>query len=135
MTTLPNLPDAPADAAEGELLYVRPTSGAPNAKRSFGSLWRNVLGRSAAAQRAFFGATPVAQPASANQAAVTATVGAAVATTSATNATPYGFTTAAQANDLVARTNQLRADVLALTTLCNEQRAALVSLGLIKGSA
>jgi hypothetical protein len=70
MTTLPNLPDAPVDADEGELLYVRPTTGTPNAKRTFGSLWRNVLGRSAASTRGFFGATPVAQPAGAAQEAI-----------------------------------------------------------------
>lgn len=45
----------------------------------------------------------------------------AVATTGATNTTPYGFTTAAQAN--------------ALVTLVNELRAALVALGAIKGAA
>lgn len=134
MTTLPNLPDAPADAAEGEQFYVRPTTGAPNAKRTFGSLWRNVLGRTAAAQRAFFGATPITQPASANQAAVTATVGAAVATTGATQTTPYGFSTAAQANDLVARVNELKALTEANKVLLNEIRANLVALGLIKGS-
>lgn len=62
---------------------------------------------------AFHGATPVAQRASADQAAV--------ATTGATNTTPYGFTTAAQAN--------------AVVTLVNELRAALVEKGLIKGAA
>ncbi|WP_420104572.1 hypothetical protein [Bosea sp. (in: a-proteobacteria)] len=135
MTTLPNLPDAPADANDGELIYVRPTSGSPNAKRTFGSFWRNVLGRTAAAQRAFFGATPIAQPASANQAAVTATVGANVATTGATNSTPYGFTTAAQANDLVTRVNESKALGEANKVLLNQMRADLVALGLIKGSA
>lgn len=102
MTTLPNLPDTPTEPAEGELLYVRPASGPENAKRSFGSLWRNVLGLTAAAQRTFFGATPVSQPASAGQAKVaTPDAGAPVATTAATNTTPYSFTTAAQADDLV----------------------------------
>lgn len=179
MTTLPNLPDAPADAAEGELLYVRPATGDPNAKRTFGSLWRNALGRTAASARAFFGATPIAQPAHADQAAVTTTVGAAitptagaavtpttgaaVATTGATSTTPFGFTTAAQADNLVARVNQLRVDLLASITLQtqmrqdmldaitllnagrvdiiaaakleNRIRADLVALGLLKGSA
>ena len=58
--------------------------------------------------------------------AVTGTVGAAVAVTGATNSTPFGYTTAAQANDLVARVNQLRADVLALTTVVNQLRGLLV---------
>ncbi len=60
-----------------------------------------------------YGATPIARRAAAGQAAV--------ATTSATNSSPYGFTTAAQAD--------------ALVTLVNELRAALVALGAIKGSA
>lgn len=135
MTTLPNLPLAPDDAPDGEAYYVRSPTGAPNARRTFASFWRNVLGRSAAAQRAFFGATPIAQPASANQAAVGATVGVAVATTGATQTTPYGFTTAAQANDLVARVNELKTLGEANKVLVNEMRANLVALGLIKGSA
>ena len=46
---------------------------------------------------------------------------AAVATTASTNTTPYGFTTAAQAD--------------AIVTLVNELRAALVAKGIIKGAA
>lgn len=61
----------------------------------------------------FFAATPIAQPASASQAAVV--------TTAPTNSTPYGFSTSAQA--------------LAIVTLVNELRAELVLLGLIKGAA
>jgi len=45
----------------------------------------------------------------------------AVATTAATNTTPFGFTTAAQAD--------------AIITLLNEMRAAMVEKGLIKGTA
>ena len=62
---------------------------------------------------AFHNSTPVIQKASAAQAAV--------ATTGAVNTTPYGYTTAAQAD--------------AIVTLVNELRAALVEKGLIKGSA
>jgi hypothetical protein len=133
MTTLPNVDPAPDDAEETELMYCVPSVG-PR-RRTFGSLWRNVHGRSAAALRAFYGATPIAQPANANQAAVSSTVGAVVATTGATQTTPFGFTTATQANDLVSRVNQLRADVLELTRLVNQIRADLVALGLQKGSA
>lgn len=61
----------------------------------------------------FWNATPVVQPASANQAAV--------ATTGATNATPYGFTTAAQADGIVTLLNQIRSD--------------LVAVGILKGAA
>lgn len=88
-----------------------------------------------AARRAFFGAMPIAQPAHADQAAVTHTVGDPVATTGASNSSPYGFRTAAQANDLVARCNQMRADILALEALGNRMRADLVALGPLKGAA
>lgn len=122
MTTLPNLPDAPDDAADDELLFVRPTTGPANAKRTFGSIWRNVLGRTAAAQRGFFGATPTTQPASPAQAAAPSTPISASA----------GATYTAAEQTLI---NDLKVQVNALTVLCNAQRAALVQLGLIKGSA
>lgn len=61
----------------------------------------------------FWNATPVVQPSGAAQAAV--------ATTAATNSTPYGYSTQAQAD--------------AIVTLVNALRSALVSAGIIKGSA
>lgn len=61
----------------------------------------------------FYGATPVVKRGNASQAAV--------GTTAATATTPYGFSTAAQADSIV--------------TLVNEIRATLVALGLMKGSA
>ncbi len=60
-----------------------------------------------------YGATPIAQRAGAAQAAV--------ATTASTPTTPYGYTTAAQAD--------------AIVTLVNELRAWAVAQGAIKGSA
>ena len=75
------------------------------------------------------------QPASANQAAVTGTIGAAVGTTAATTTTPYGFSTSTQANGVITLLNTCRADVAALTTLANQLRTDLVNLTLIKGSA
>lgn len=71
------------------------------------------IGTATTQKLGFFNATPVVQRAGAAQAAV--------ATTGATNTTPYGFTTAAQAN--------------AIITLLNEIRATLVELGLMKGAA
>jgi UDP-N-acetyl-D-mannosaminuronic acid transferase (WecB/TagA/CpsF family) len=73
----------------------------------------STIAASTTQKLAFHGSTPVVQRASASQAAV--------ATTGATNVTPYGFTTAAQAN--------------AIVTLLNEIRAALVEKGILKGSA
>ena len=71
------------------------------------------LGQSTTDKISFHGATPIVQRSGAAQAAV--------ATTGATNTTPYGFTTAAQAD--------------AIVTLVNELRAAMVAAGLIKGAA
>lgn len=71
------------------------------------------LGQSASDPISFHGASPIAQRSGAAQVAV--------ATTGATNTTPYGFTTAAQAD--------------AIVTLLNEVRATLVANGLMKGSA
>lgn len=51
------------------------------------------------------------------------TLGSALATTGATNSSPYGFTTAAQADTLIALVNALRADLIAI-------RADLVASGL-----
>lgn len=61
----------------------------------------------------FWGATAIVRPSGAAQAAV--------ATTAATNTTPYGYTTAAQADGVI--------------TLLNEIRNVLVNTGLMKGSA
>lgn len=93
-----------------------------------------LINESADDKLGFNGAPRVRQPTSAAQAAVSTTVGAAVATTATTQTTPFGFADQAQGDALVARVNQLRVDVLALTTLVNRLRTDLVALGLIKGS-
>lgn len=61
----------------------------------------------------FYNTTPIVQRSGAAQAAV--------GTTGSTQTTPFGYTTAAQAD--------------AIVTLVNELRAALVAIGIIKGSA
>ena len=71
------------------------------------------FGTSTTQKLAFYNSTPIVQRTGAAQAAAAATA--------ATNVAPYGYTTAAQAD--------------AIVTLVNELRAALVALGLIKGSA
>jgi len=83
----------------------------------------------------FHGVTAVVQRAGAAQVVITPTIGAAVATTGSSNSSPYGFTTSAQADALVARVNQLLVDSAAQTVLINELRAALAAKGLIKGAA
>lgn len=71
------------------------------------------IGSAITSKLSTYGVTPVTQRAGAAQAAV--------AVTGATNVTPFGYTTAAQAD--------------AIVTLVNELRAALVAFGIIKGSA
>lgn len=83
-----------------------------------------IVFTSATKKGAFFGKTPIVQPSGAGQAAVTTTA----ITTAATSTTPYGFATAAQADNLMEI-------VAANRTLVNQMRADLVSLGLMKGSA
>ncbi|PVE25443.1 hypothetical protein DC522_05985 [Microvirga sp. KLBC 81] len=123
MPQLSELTSAPATVDDNELLYVRLPSGSPvSRKRTMSTLVTYILGSSAASLRGFFGADPVAQPAGASQAAVPATPISASA----------GATYTATEQQLI---NDLKAQVNALTVLCNAQRAALVSLGLIKGSA
>lgn len=73
-------------------------------------LYGRQVGASAAHKLGFYGATPVTQPTSSSQAAVTATV-----TTTQTTTT-------------------LKADLAACVTLVNQLRSELVTLGLIKGS-
>lgn len=76
----------------------------------FGTVSGSKLGSSAGEMLSLWGATPIVQPASANQAAVTQTAGA-----------TYTATEQAMLN--------------ALKTLVNQLRADLVSAGVIKGSA
>jgi hypothetical protein len=75
------------------------------------------LGQSSTDKIGFYGTTPIVQRSGSAQDAVSTTLGAVSSTAGAT----YGFPTAAQAD--------------AHTTLLNECRAALVALGLIKGSS
>jgi hypothetical protein len=80
---------------------------------SVGTTTGTKIGTAVAQKIGFWNATPVIQQASAAQAAV--------ATTGATNSSPYGFTTAAQADAIVTLVNRLRLD--------------LVTTGIIKGAA
>ncbi len=83
----------------------------------------------------FYGTAPVAQPSSANDAIVaTAAIGA-VGTTGSTTTTPFGYTTSTQADAIVTAINLVITRAGALTTLLNQIRADLISLGAIKGAA
>lgn len=72
------------------------------------------FGGDAAATLGFYGATPVAQPAATNQAAIASTAAVSI------SATQWGFATSTQATGIV--------------TLLAEIRTALVNTGIIKGS-
>jgi hypothetical protein len=71
------------------------------------------LGGAATDKVGFFGTTPAVQPSAAGQAALTSTT--------VTSSTPFGFVTATAAS--------------AAVSLLVEIRAALVTLGIIKGSS
>lgn len=102
-----------AQTIAGEKTFNNTVTHADGADFSVGTTTGTKIGTSTAQKLGFWNVTPVVQPASANQVAV--------ATTSSTNVAPYGFTTASQADSII--------------TLLNEIRSALVSVGIIKGSA
>ncbi|TCR64704.1 hypothetical protein [Bosea sp. BK604] len=134
MTTLPNLETLAEPAIGTELVYVwHPVAG--SGKRPISHFTKFFLGNSTATPIGFYGVTPVPQAGEAAQAAISLTIGAAVVGTAATQTTPYGYATQAQADALVARVNQLRTDMTAAFGLLLAIRAALVAVGLIKGSA
>lgn len=123
MPQLSELQAAPAEVNDDERIYVRlPTGNPVSRQRAVFDLVGYILGRTAATPRGFFGAAPVPQPSGAAQAAVPATP------ISATAGASYTATEQQLINDLKAQVN-------ALTALVNAQRAALLSLGLIKGGA
>ncbi len=123
------------------------------------------MGKSATEKNAFYGSTPVVQPASGDQAVASATATAAgvtqVAVTDSlngatftgtallTSATPtvdeleaiagmLGLAVNAAGTDIAAQKvelDQLITDVAGLITLSNQLRSELVTLGLIKGAA
>ena len=90
-----------------------------------------------ALKHGFFGASPVAQPASASQAAVTVTAVTAIATTVFSTAASgvYGFQSSTAATALVTRSRQMQVDIEAIGVLLNQLRSELVDLGLISGGA
>ena len=92
---------------------------------------------SASIKLGFYGVTPVVQPASASQAAVTITAVTAIATTvfSTAAAGVWGFQSSTAATALVTRARQMQVDVEAVGVLLNQLRAELVALGLITGAA
>ena len=91
------------------------------------------MGQSPADLISFYGYTPIAQRSGAAQAAVTTT--AAVFSTTPLSSAPFGFSSLAAAQGLVATVNALVADMAAINTLATKLRADLVAYGLLKGSA
>lgn len=106
----------------------------------------NRLGQSTTDLVSFYGKTPIVQPSSANQAAVSTTTSSAASTitvtTASTTTSPAGYATTTQANDIAtlaaqcaAGYNIIRPLVYQLTTFCVQLRTDLMNLGLIKGAA
>jgi hypothetical protein len=98
-----------------------------------------VLGQDSTTDKvAFYGSTPVVQPSSASQAAVTATAVTAIGTTTisaANTSAVFGFSSSTAGTALVTRVGQLQVDAAAAIVLLNQLRSELVTLGLLKGSA
>ena len=100
------------EMAKNKLVLNRPMQVLDGNDMILGKTQGTRIGTGISQKLAFLGSTPIVQRLSANQNAV--------ATTPATQTSPYGYATAAQAD--------------AIVTLVNELRAALVAVGLIKGS-
>jgi len=132
MSTLAEKPLAPNTVKGAEYFWVvDPVEG--NVRRPLSTLVPYINGYSGSA-RAFFGADPIEQPHHADQASYTLTVGATLSITG-TQSSPWGFASQSDFNNLVARVNELRADMLGVHKLLTAVRSALVGLGLIKGEA
>ncbi len=86
----------------------------------------------------FWGTTPVVQPTSASQAAVTATATTAMSTTltiSASNgAGTWAFASSTVANALSKSVQEQQVDLAGVVVLLNQIRAELAEVGLITGS-
>lgn len=75
---------------------------------------------------------PLIGPAQTLVADTAAATSAAVATTAATNTTPYGYTTAAQADAIITAINAIRVDVAAVRTTILAALDVLEAHGLMK---
>jgi|GEM_PF-2141463 len=111
---------------------------------AYGSTTGTKHGTATTQKQSWWNATPIVQPASANQAAAAALTSATLTdSTTGTPSTTVGDVGAtfdqATLNNINASTvdqhNKLRADLAAVRTLVNQLRADLVAAGLIKGSA
>lgn len=120
---------------------------------SFGTTTGTKFGTATTQKIGFYGATPVVQPASANQAAaaaqtqdtVTDSTGGSATTTLAAITAPAANATTSLTNDMTAVKNALasiaaqlakiKTDVANIKTLQGALRSALVDTGIIKGSA
>lgn len=96
------------------------------------------LGQSVSDLVGLYGVTPVDQPASASEAAVSPSAVTAIGTTTvsaANTSAVWGFSSSTAARALVVRVRQLQVDSAAIVVLLNQLRSDLVSIGAIKGSS
>lgn len=118
------------------LVYLQHDNAAGIA--TLGTLGSGMKVQSASGLLGFFNATPVARTAGYTQTYSTASrtmpnlTSAAVATTGATAVTPFGYTTAAQADAIVTAINAIRADVDNTRKVVNQILDDLQSYGLLQ---
>ncbi|HTL13073.1 MAG TPA: hypothetical protein VL588_11320 [Bdellovibrionota bacterium] len=96
-----------------------------------------TLGQSVTDKVSLYGVTPVIQPTSASQAAVTVTATTALATAVISQVATSGkwaFSSSTVALAYVARVKQIQVDIEAVGVLLNSMRSGLVAIGAIKGS-
>jgi hypothetical protein len=125
---------ATADPSSGTIptgyLILNVTQGTLK-RHAGGYSWEIIVGGSASARIGFYGVTPVAQPAGADQAAVTL----GNADGEIGGLTISDPPTQAEVQSLRDRCEELADDVRALSALVHALRGALVAVGVVKGGA
>lgn len=122
--------DVPGAIAAG---FLPPASG----NLDGATISNSTIGDDAADTIGFYGATKVAQPSGASQAAYTPSTLTAIASTTFSQAFTgmWAFASSTVAKSYRTQINKLITDVPKISTLILELRANLVTLGLVKGSA
>jgi hypothetical protein len=122
--------DVPAALQAG---FLTPASG----NLDGATIEDSTIGADAADTIGFYGATKIAQPASASQAAFTPSTLTAIAATvfSTAAAGVWGFSSSTVAKSYRTQVNKLIVDLPKVETLLIQMRADIVELGLLKGAA
>jgi hypothetical protein len=132
-----------AATADGDIIEAGPINNAcgptlgDGQNIAIGTTTGTKIGTGTTQKIGFYNATAVVQPASANQAALGAatTVGSNTGTAGAGLSLIGATNTGDRSGEIMNDFRALQEDVAAITTLVNQLRSELVTLGLIKGSA